>query len=89
MKFKTCLIIIALLLFSGGFCFGAADEKAGEKTETAKQEITEDAKDGPVVFAPEPVFTFESALDGDQVLHDFVIENKGTAELKIERVKTG
>lgn len=89
MRIKTCLTIIALLLFTGALCFGAADEQNKEKKETTKKEISGDVKNAPAVFAPEPVFTFESALDGDQVLHDFVMENKGTAELKIERVKTG
>jgi hypothetical protein len=65
--------MLILLMASGTLCFGAAEE----------------AKDVPVAFAPEAEYKFTSALDGDEVVHDFIILNKGTAELKIERVQTG
>ena len=32
---------------------------------------------------------FSEVLDGTNVVHDFVIQNKGTATLKVDRVKTG
>lgn len=47
------------------------------------------AADGPSAKAPEPVFDFPPALDGDNLTHDFVIQNTGTETLKISRVKTG
>lgn len=47
------------------------------------------AADGPVAKAPEPVFEFPAALEGDHVVHDFVLRNTGTAPLEIARVKTG
>jgi hypothetical protein len=47
------------------------------------------AADGPSVKAPEPVFDFPPALDGDNVTHDFVLQNNGTETLEISRVKTG
>jgi hypothetical protein len=43
----------------------------------------------PIAFAPEPVFEFQPVLDGDEVIHDFIIKNTGTDELKIDRVQTG
>jgi hypothetical protein len=43
----------------------------------------------PAVFLPETSYEFAPVLDGTKVVHDFVIQNKGTAELKVEQVKTG
>jgi hypothetical protein len=43
----------------------------------------------PSVFFPQTSFEFPAALDGAKVEHTFVIQNKGTATLKVERVKTG
>jgi hypothetical protein len=43
----------------------------------------------PTAFFPETAYEFSSVLDGSKVVHDFVIQNKGTATLKVEKVKTG
>ena len=43
----------------------------------------------PVAFYPETLYEFSSVLDGSEVVHDFVVQNKGLATLQIERVKTG
>ena len=43
----------------------------------------------PSAFFPETSYEFEPVLDGAKVVHEFVILNKGTATLKVERVKTG
>ncbi len=43
----------------------------------------------PDAVAVEPVFEFKPVLDGDEVVHDFVIQNKGSADLEIQRVQTG
>lgn len=43
----------------------------------------------PSVFVPESQYTFSPVLDGTEVTHDFVIQNKGDALLKIEKVRTG
>ncbi len=32
---------------------------------------------------------FEPVLDGAQIVHDFVVLNKGSAALEIEKVETG
>jgi hypothetical protein len=40
-------------------------------------------------FFPETSYEFAPVLDGDKVVHDFVIQNKGTTVLKVERVRTG
>ncbi len=43
----------------------------------------------PTAFFPETIYEFSPVLDGAQVEHDFVIQNKGNATLKINSVKTG
>jgi hypothetical protein len=44
---------------------------------------------GPSAFFPQNQYEFSQVLDGDKVVHDFVIQNRGTATLNVERVKTG
>ena len=43
----------------------------------------------PRAYFPENIFTFEKTLEGNEVTHDFVIENRGDAPLTVETVKTG
>lgn len=45
--------------------------------------------DSPAVFFPEKVFEFAPVIDGANVLHDFVVFNKGTVPLLIDNVRTG
>ena len=40
-------------------------------------------------FFPETSYEFAAVLDGAKVVHEFVIQNKGTEILKVEKVKTG
>jgi len=46
-------------------------------------------KEKPVAFLPEQIFEFEPVVEGDIVIHDFIIQNKGTAPLVIHKVRTG
>jgi hypothetical protein len=43
---------------------------------------------GPAVFFPQTRYKFSPVLDGDKVVHEFVIQNKGTRMLNVRRVKT-
>jgi hypothetical protein len=43
----------------------------------------------PSLYVPEPLFQFEPVVSGQKVEHDYILYNKGTAELKITSVKTG
>lgn len=43
----------------------------------------------PSAFFPETSYEFSPVLDGAKVVHEFVIQNKGTATLKVDKVKTG
>lgn len=73
MKLKTISLTGILLLLAAAACFGA---------ETTTTET-------PDAAAVEPVFEFKPVLDGEEVVHDFVIQNKGSADLEIQRVQTG
>ena len=43
----------------------------------------------PSAHFPETIYEFTPVLDGDKVVHEFVIQNRGNATLKVDRVKTG
>ena len=43
----------------------------------------------PAAFFPQTLYEFSPVLDGEKVVHEFVVQNKGKATLNIERVKTG
>lgn len=38
---------------------------------------------------PEPVYTFDAVYEGVSVPHEFVIQNKGSADLEVKRVDGG
>lgn len=40
-------------------------------------------------FFPETRYEFSPVLEDTKVVHDFIIQNKGNAILKVDRVKTG
>ena len=44
---------------------------------------------GPEAFLPENVYEFQPVLEGTQVVHEFVLKNKGEAPLNILQVKSG
>lgn len=47
------------------------------------------AEGSPVFTSPESAYEFSPVLEGTEVIHDFAIRNTGSAELVIDRVKTG
>jgi len=52
--------------------------------------IAEDKADENLSYAvPEKQFTFQPVVEGTEVVHDFVILNKGTDVLSVLNVKTG
>lgn len=73
MKLKLIGISIGIVFVLAAACFGS----------------TAGSPDTPLAVALEPIFKFEPVLDGDEVVHDFIIQNRGTAELKIHTVQTG
>jgi hypothetical protein len=75
MKFKisSAFFLLFCMVFSQTSAFGASKQ----------------TPQSPSAVIPESRFTFAPVTDGVEITHDFVMQNKGTAELKIESVKTG
>ncbi|MCP4694660.1 MAG: DUF1573 domain-containing protein [Desulfobacterales bacterium] len=69
---------IVLILFSCLFLFFTAAAQAAENQTPA----------GPSAWLPSTVFAFPTVVDGAVVSHEFVIENKGAAPLKIKKIGT-
>lgn len=44
---------------------------------------------GPSISVGAPAFEFDAVIDGEEVMHDFVIHNKGSQVLEIKNVRTG
>lgn len=42
----------------------------------------------PTIFVKDTAYKFDTVLDGEKVFHTFVIENRGGAPLKIEKIKS-
>ncbi len=77
MKVRICLIglLMAVLTFT--------------TTWAAEKSTAGDAQGTPRIVAPESSYEFSPVVDGTTVEHDFVVENRGNAPLKISKVKTG
>ncbi len=44
---------------------------------------------GPELILTEPMFDFDRVLEGEEVVHDLLIENGGAGTLAIHQVRTG
>ena len=77
MKFKVIISILVLFFWtlSG---FGAEQPPDAAQSEPSL----------PAAYFAEPDFDFQTAVEGTEVPHDFIVENTGGATLLIERVKT-
>ena len=67
------LCVLFLVVWSTGIAFGTQEKVTGSAS----------------VFFPEPGYTFTAVYEGTPVLHDFVIQNKGTGALDVKRVSGG
>ena len=67
------LLIGILILLNQSPVFGA---------ETPEQTV-------PLAVIPIDRYDFEPVPEGNEVIHDYIVLNKGTAPLAIEKVKTG
>ncbi len=56
----------------------------GEQSKTSPEE-----KKAAKAFFPEKNYVFDDIVEGKEVSHEFVVYNKGEAELEIINVKTG
>ena len=76
MKLKRfVLIAIAgcmLFVAAGANSFGAGQKDA----------------ESPSAYFPERYYKFKQVVDGTEIMHDFILQNKGDATLKINKVTT-
>jgi len=72
MKFKAVLIVIA--------CAFLLAPVSGADTTPAPQP--------PSAFLPITTFNFPEVVEGTQVVHDFIVLNKGAGPLTIKKVQT-
>ena len=90
---RKCKIVVCSLLFYLCVAHPSFSANTAEQSkDTAVKAASEQKKDrgtSASVFFPAPAYEFASAVDGTDVVHDFVIMNKGTDLLKVEKVKTG
>ena len=57
-------------------------------SQTERVEIVKIVLKLPAVYLPVFRYEFDPVLEGQEVTHDFVIQNKGDAPLKVQKVKT-
>jgi len=71
-KLLFSVLFACILLLSGAAAFGAEPSDQG----------------APMAVAPHPEHAFKTVLEGSEVLHNFIIQNQGSAVLDIKKVKT-
>ena len=98
MKIKGQIILLLLMLV---VCFNTDTYGAGKDTERGRP-LSVDFKNDSVVIAaefendlnrpsaylPADRYEFAPVMEGKEVVHDFVVQNKGSAPLEIQKVKT-
>jgi len=74
MKLKRpfLIVIAACMLFPAVSSFGAGQKDA----------------ESPSAYFPTRYYTFKQVVDGTEIMHDFILQNKGDATLKINKVTT-
>jgi hypothetical protein len=73
MKVINSFLIVIFLLLSSLTPLTQADETPGT----------------PKAYFPETAYTFEPVISGEKISHTYVVQNKGSAPLVIQKVHTG
>jgi hypothetical protein len=86
-KFWLVFFVLALLVFAfiGFNLFSTPPASAAQNASKGSQDITGAA---PQSFYPQTRYEFEPVMEGTQVKHDFMIENRGNAPLIIQNVRS-
>ncbi len=99
-KYIALLGLISLLAVPLGAYGRSADGVSGDPLTNTPRQLLAAGNPGsaaasdpeslvPVLVAADPLFEFGRVLDGTEVAHDFLIENRGSGDLRIDRVVTG
>jgi hypothetical protein len=73
MRFKAVVVLGSILYFTLFAAIGFGAQNDAQ----------------PSALFPATSYEFSPVLDGTKVVHEFVLQNKGKAPLKVERVRTG
>lgn len=89
MRFKFVIVFVCCFLFSAASAFGG--EKAAQKTPPAVVPATGEkaSQKMPSAVVPAESYAFEQVVEGTDILHDFIIQNKGAVDLEIKKVQPG
>ncbi len=49
----------------------------------------EGSQEGPQAYLPETVFEFDPVVDGTEIVHEFILQNRGDAPLEILKIESG
>ena len=79
MKKMSCVVLI-LVMYLACFSVYAFGAESGETSQVSLKQ--------PSAHLPAVRYEFAPVAEGQEVIHDFVIQNKGSATLEIQKVKT-
>jgi hypothetical protein len=80
-KWYVLYLLLILVVPNSAFC-GPNDQGNQGKQDGSSAAF-------PKAHVPEPNYEFQPVVEGENVIHDFVVQNKGTATLDITRVRPG
>ena len=84
------ITIIWCILWLSCISYAAPDNVlVDSQFKSGTAELTPESDKAPKAFLPVTKWEFEPVIDGQEVVHEFAIQNKGNAPLNVERVKTG
>ena len=87
---NSAIAIICSILWLSCFSYAAPKNVVSDShVKSSTAELTPESHKAPKAFLPVTKWEFEPVIDGQEVVHEFTIQNKGNAPLNIERVKTG
>lgn len=75
---KNIVIAIIMLVFSAIPSYAADSQNPAASSTGAPAAVIKNAE-----------YEFEPVIEGTEVIHEFIVENTGTAPLQIENIKTG
>ena len=75
------VVFVSLICTIG---FGAAAQPAMAQTQAAKAAGTDEV---PKAVFPQTRYQFEAVMEGQELKHDFIVENRGNAPLIIKKVR--
>lgn len=80
---------VVLLLMTTAACLSASAYGAeNDPASSGSAETLQGSLKQPLAHLPAVRYEFAPVIEGQEVTHDFVIQNKGSAPLEIQKVKT-